>query len=471
VRATRERLVPEGCQGRRTPPGLTAATSVAEDRVTMARVLGAIRQSKTKDRAVSPTTQREKINAYAADNGHHVVKLTEDLSKSGKVSAFKRPKLGLYLTDPDKVVTWDILVATRLDRLCRSTLDYLTVRDWAAKNGKRLVLLSNPDLDESTPSGRALSEMQATFAQLEREMIRERRLETLATLAKQGRWAGGVVPYGWRAEKRTEGYYLLPDDGENAEVLRAMADMAIAGKYNGQIQRWLNAEGHPNAAGNSWSVDRVRLVLHSNETAKLLGDAKARELHAALRSRAPVNRGERVGGHQLLRVAFCRGCDRPLYAQVKAKTRHHAYYKCLNCRMYLRMGDLEDRVSDSVVSIAGDLELARRRLVPGDDHQSRIHHVEQEIETLEKITGTEAVVEAKQTEIARLKSMPYEPDHYVREEMGVKIKDHWEKLDYAERGSFLRTYGVRVLADKQGIEFHGGWLMADDALGQLPVAV
>lgn len=82
--------------------------------ITMARVLGAIRQSKTKDRAVS-TTQREKINVYAAENGHHVVKLTEDLSKSGKVSAFKRPKLGPYLTDPDKIATWDILVATKLD--------------------------------------------------------------------------------------------------------------------------------------------------------------------------------------------------------------------------------------------------------------------------------------------------------------------------------------------------------------------
>jgi DNA invertase Pin-like site-specific DNA recombinase len=75
----------------------------------MPRILGAIRQSKTKDRAVSPTTQREKINAYAADNGHHVVKLTEDLSKSGKVSAFKRPNLGPYLTEPDKIATWDIL--------------------------------------------------------------------------------------------------------------------------------------------------------------------------------------------------------------------------------------------------------------------------------------------------------------------------------------------------------------------------
>ncbi len=435
----------------------------------MARVLGAIRQSKTKDRAVSPTTQREKINDYAMANGHHVVKLAEDLSRSAKVSAFKRPKLGPYLTDPDKIVAWDILVATKLDRLCRNTLDYLTLREWASSNGKRIVLLSNPDLDESTPSGRELSEMQASFAQFERDMIRERRLETLATLAEQGRWPGGVVPYGWRADKRVDGYFLVPDGGRSADVLRDMADMAIAGKTNGQIRRWLNAEGHPNSAGNPWSVDRVRLVLHAKHTAALLGDAKAAELRAALRSRTPVNRGERVGGHMLLRVAFCRNCQRPLYAQKKT-SRRYGYYKCLKCHIYLRMNMLEELAGNALLYLCGDLEVSRRRLVPGDDHQSRIHHLEQEIETLEKITGTESVITEKEAEIGRRKDMPYEPDHYVREGTGVTVAEHWESLSYAERGSFLRTYGVRVFADKESVEFHGGWLNPDESeIGRLVI--
>ena len=55
------------------------------------------------------------------------------------------------------------------------------------------------------------------------------------------------------------------------------------------------------------------------------------------------------------------------------------------------------------------------------------------------------------------------PDHYVREGTGVTVAVHWADLDYAERGSFLRTYGARVLADKEGIEFHGGWLNPDES--------
>jgi DNA invertase Pin-like site-specific DNA recombinase len=426
------------------------------------RVLGAIRQSKTKDRAVSPTTQREKINEWAKANGHHVVKLTEDLSASGKVSAFKRPKLGPYLTDPDRIATWDILVATKLDRLCRNTLDYLTLVEWAAKNGKRVVLLSNPDLDQTTPSGRALSDMQAVFAQLEREMARERRLETLATLTDQGRWAGGVVPFGWRAEKRSDGYYLVPDDGGNANVLRHMADMSIAGKSNGQIRRWLNDNGHPNAAGNTWSVERTRLVLHAKDTEKLLGEAKARELRRALRSRTPVNRGERVGGHMLLRVAFCRQCEGPLYAHVKRRA-YPGYYKCLRCLIYVRMEKLEKFVESKMLAEVGERELTRRKLIPGDDHQSRIHHIEQEIETLENITGTEAVIAAKRAEIAQLEAMPYEPDHYVRVGMGTTVAKHWAALDnHEDKGSFLRQWGVTVKADRQGADLTLGWLAVDE---------
>jgi DNA invertase Pin-like site-specific DNA recombinase len=52
------------------------------------RVLGGIRQSKTKDNAVSPEAQRNKIQDWSDANGYTVVKFTLDLSKSGKVSCF-----------------------------------------------------------------------------------------------------------------------------------------------------------------------------------------------------------------------------------------------------------------------------------------------------------------------------------------------------------------------------------------------
>ena len=80
-------------------------------------------------------------------------------------------------------------------------------------------------------------------------MASERRLEALAELDEQGRWSGGLIPYGMRADVTDDGYYLVPDIGGTADIANTMADMAIAGKNNRMIRDWLNAEGHTNSAG------------------------------------------------------------------------------------------------------------------------------------------------------------------------------------------------------------------------------
>src|ERR1035438_2673426 len=198
----------------------------------MMRVLGAARQSKTRDRSVSLPAQRGKITAWAKAHDCELIRITEDPSQSGGLSAFKRPDLGPWLTEPERVAAWDILVTTKLDRACRNTGDYLKLRDWCKANGKRIVLLNNPELDESTPAGKAMGTVTAAFAEFERDMASERRLETIATLDEQGRYSGGRVPYGYRADKRDDGFYVVPDDGATAEIARTMADMAIASQSN-----------------------------------------------------------------------------------------------------------------------------------------------------------------------------------------------------------------------------------------------
>src|SRR5215475_8246289 len=189
------------------------------------RVLGAIRQSKTRDRAVSPKAQREAIAAWALAKGDESPIFTEDLSTSGGLSPFERPELGPYLTDPLKIGLWDVLVTTKLDRGCRNTQDYLALREWCREMGKSYVSLAE-NLDGTTAAGRAMATVVAAFAEFERERASERRLETVAYLQAQGRWIGGRPPFGWRPEKRDDGYYLVPDEGDTANVLRSMANDA-----------------------------------------------------------------------------------------------------------------------------------------------------------------------------------------------------------------------------------------------------
>lgn len=428
------------------------------------RVLGAVRQSKTRDRAVSPEAQRKTIRRWAEDNGAAVAKVTEDLSRSGGTSAFRRPGLGPWLTEPDKIEAWDILCVTKLDRACRNVADYFKLSSWCDSHGKRFVVLDDPSLDTTTPQGRAMGNMRAVFAQYEREMAKVRNKERYAELTEQGRWTGGRLPYGYRYDR--DAGHLVPDDGGTAGVLRAIADMAIAGKSQGQIAKWLNDNGHLTGTGILWGQNSVRCVLRAQTTAGILGETKAAELRAALRSREQT-RGERIGGHMLLRVAFCRKCGGPLYCIVRDRP-SGGYYRCLGCRIYLRKDKIEERTENSLLFLYGHLELVEYELKPGDDHQSAIHSIERDIAALENITGTETVIELKRAEIEHLKSLPFDADHYVPVPQGITVTDHWATLDSEGKGSFLRKRRVRVLADQQGFEFHGGLLEPSEAApGQL----
>ncbi|HMD92689.1 MAG TPA: recombinase family protein [Trebonia sp.] len=432
-------------------------------------VLGAIRQSKTRDRALSPETQRKRINAWTDDNDGKVVKFTVDLSTSGGKSAFRRKGLGPWLTEPDKIKTWDVLVVTRLDRACRDVADYLKLSAWCDRNGKRFVVLDDPTLDTSTPGGRAMGAMRATFAQYEREMAAERNRDNRQEQIEQGHWPGGRLPYGWRYNR--DARHLVPDDGRTADVLRTMADMAIAGKSQGQIAEWLNGGNgsvcYLTMIRRQWKQDTVRRVLRHQNTAELLGETKAARLRAALRNREQT-RGERVGGHMLLRVAYCRQCGSPLYCQVKRDRPSGGYYRCLKCMIHMRMDELEQQTENDLLFLYGDRELVELEPVPGDDHQVAIHALEREIEQLQSITGTEMVITAKQAEIDHLRSLPFDPDHYVPVPQRITVAEHWDALDRAGKGSFLRSRHVRVFADRHTVEVHGGLFdESDEAPGYL----
>lgn len=423
------------------------------------RVLGAVRQSKTRDRAVSPETQRGKIQQWADANGGDVVTFTFDLSTSGSTSAFRRKGLGPWFTDPAKAAAWDVLVTTKLDRACRDVADYLKVRAWCDKHGKRFVILNQPTLDNSTPTGRAMGTMTATFAELELEMSRERNKVRYDALVDLGRWPGGRLPYGYRYDR--DAAHLVVDNGGTADTLRTMADMAIAGKSHGQIAQWLNDHGHLTMIGRKWRTDTVRRVLRAELTAELLGETTAAQLRAAMRTREQT-RGERVGGHMLLRVAFCRQCDAPLYCQVKRDRPSGGYYRCLACKTHMRMDHLEQKTENALLFLYGGLELVEYQLVAGDDYQTEIHALERDIATLEKIAGTDTVISAKQAEIDHLRSLPFDPGHFEPVPQGITIAAHWDTLDQAGKGSFLRKRHVRVLADKHNTEFHGGMLEESD---------
>lgn len=96
--------------------------------------------------------------------------------------SLKRPGMQRLLA---RLARGDTLLVAKLDRLTRSLTDFVDLIR-LAEQGKWSIVVLDPVLDFTTPSGRAMAGMLAVFAQFEREMIGQRTKAALAVKRSQG---------------------------------------------------------------------------------------------------------------------------------------------------------------------------------------------------------------------------------------------------------------------------------------------
>ena len=110
-----------------------------------------------------------------------------------------RPQFRMMMQSARKQ-PFDYIVVYRLDRISRNVGDFATLIE--ELNGMNTAFICiKEQFDTSTPMGRAMMNIAAVFAQLERETIAERVRDNLVLLARTGRWLGGVTPLGYVGEK------------------------------------------------------------------------------------------------------------------------------------------------------------------------------------------------------------------------------------------------------------------------------
>jgi site-specific DNA recombinase len=93
-----------------------------------------------------------------------------------------------------------MLVSWKLDRVSRSALDTLQLFQWLEQRGKRLVCVDD-GIDTGTSMGKLFGKLAAIFAEMERETIIARVLDSRRELRAQGRWDAPVWLRG-RSEPR-----------------------------------------------------------------------------------------------------------------------------------------------------------------------------------------------------------------------------------------------------------------------------
>ena len=158
-------------------------------------LIGYARVSTTEDRQVLD----RQLDALAEVECERVF---EDRASGAKVD---RPGLEACL---DHLRRGDVLVVLDLDRLGRLAGELIALIDALAERGVAFRALNSP-MDTTTPAGRAFLQIQAAFAEMERNVIRSRVREGLKAARARGRKGGR--PRIMTAEKLRYAQHLMAD--------------------------------------------------------------------------------------------------------------------------------------------------------------------------------------------------------------------------------------------------------------------
>jgi DNA invertase Pin-like site-specific DNA recombinase len=198
---------------------------------------------------MSMEAQEKTLRNAAEFAGFSSVEVLLEEGRSGK-SITGRPVLRDALNRLDSG-TAQALIVTRIDRLARSTTDFLSIVDRAAKNNWRLVLL-DLNLDTSTYQGRFVTTIMSALAEMERGIIAERQKDVHKHRRDNGQvWGVDLGPK-----------QLISDEIRNRIIEEREKGLSLR-----VIARMLDVEGIPTAYGGKWSASSIKYVLdqQSNE--------------------------------------------------------------------------------------------------------------------------------------------------------------------------------------------------------------
>lgn len=144
-----------------------------------------------------------------------------------KVSGAKRDReqLGLMLLT---VRSGDVIVATRLDRLARSTRDLLDIAEKMETGGVGLRSLAEPWADTTSPAGRMVLTIFAGIAEFERGLILQRTSEGRNAAKQRGVKFGR--PAALTIEQTTTALRLI-EEGEAVRSVARLLGVHVATLY------------------------------------------------------------------------------------------------------------------------------------------------------------------------------------------------------------------------------------------------
>ena len=283
-----------------------------------------------------------------------------------------------------------VVVVNRLDRISRSLSQFLELTAFFEEYGVALVSVTQ-NINTGDAMGRLMLSIIISFAEFERELIRERVTERMHASRKNGQFIGGRPVLGYNI--KPEGRELEVDKIEAIRVheifalyleLRSVKATAQELKRRGwHNKKWVTREGKV-SGGNPFSPNGLHHLLTNpiyigKVTLKgevfdgkhdaLMDPELFQQVQTMLAKNSVIDGARKRNRHSALLkgLLYCTACDTPFeHTYTKKKNRMYRYYTCSHKRREgantcpspsLPAGEIEELVISQILSVGTDPNL------------------------------------------------------------------------------------------------------------------
>lgn len=205
----------------------------------------------TEDQAREGTSlevQSEFLRSYAMREGWEIFDIYIDDGISGYTT--DRPAFKRMMADARKKKFNSILVY-KIDRFSRRLKDALNIVDELENIGIGFKSATEP-FDTTNSSGKLMFQQLGSFAEFERNRIKERVFPGMLKGVERGNWQGArYVPYGYKYNKHDPEKKLIVIK-EEADVIKLIYTMYLSGQSTTQIAGYLYNKGYKTRSGGKF---------------------------------------------------------------------------------------------------------------------------------------------------------------------------------------------------------------------------
>ena len=295
---------------------------------------------------ISPTQQRERIEAWIAAFGHERGEIFEELDASG--ARADRPKLQAAIERIERGESDGIVVA-KLDRFGRSLMDGLQLIDRIRDAGGTFASVQD-GFDLGTDTGGLVLRIMFSMAEYELDRVRGGWYDARARAVMRGIHPSARTPFGYARKRQgtTPGgapkYVgpLLRDPRTGPLVTELYRRRVEQRASHSELARWLTSLGVPTAAGRtSWSQRGVRDIIANRVYMGIAyaSDVENPDAHPALIDRETWRLAQRAGQRThprsphpspLSGLMRCTGCRYVMRAERRRQARGEVW--AFSCR-------------------------------------------------------------------------------------------------------------------------------------------